>query len=90
MIKRVYGIPGDEICRSKKAIFVNDRRVVEAQNYARNGAQLPRWEGCFKLKSDEYFLLNSHPNSLDGRYFGSTHASDLDGVAHLIIRVGYL
>ena len=88
LIKRVYGIPGDQICRSKNAIFVNEIRVAEVHNIARNGAELPRWEGCFELSSDEYFLLNTHPNSLDGRYFGATHSSDLDGAARLIIRVG--
>ena len=90
LIKRVYGIPGDQICRSNNAIFVNELRVAEAHSFARNGAKLPRWKGCFQLSSDEYFLLNSHPNSLDGRYFGATKVGDLEGVAHLIIRVGDL
>lgn len=90
MIKRVLGIPGDQICRFKNAIFVNDEHVAGAKIFAKNRLKLPRWQGCFELKTDEYFLLNEHPDSLDGRYFGATKASDLEGTARLIIRIGDL
>ena len=90
LIKRVFGIPSDQICRSKNAVFVNDVHVADTKNFARNGLRLPHWQGCFELKTDEYFLLNEHPDSLDGRYFGATKASDLEGTARLIIRVGDL
>ncbi|WP_373007034.1 S26 family signal peptidase [Hyphomonas sp.] len=37
------------------------------------------------LGEDQLFLMNAHPDSLDGRYFGPVEINDLDGVARLIL-----
>ena len=42
---------------------------------------LPVLEGCSVLQEDQFFLLNKHPDSLDGRYFGAIERSELVGVA---------
>jgi type IV secretory pathway protease TraF len=46
---------------------------------------MPRWQGCIRLRSGQYFLLmTDSPASFDGRYFGISTASDIIGPAWLI------
>jgi len=84
LVKRIAGLPGDEICREKETILINESVVAEAILEASGGLELPRWQGCHMLQNGEVFLLNDHPRSLDGRYFGVVKESDLDGVAILL------
>ena len=42
------------------------------------------WEGCKVLEADEVFLLNPHPRSIDGRYFGPIKIGDLGGTLVLL------
>ena len=84
IIKRVVASEGDEICRENLVISVNDTAIAEALETDFYGEKLPSWSGCRKLKANQYFLINNHPHSLDGRYFGPEQASDLAGSARLI------
>lgn len=86
IIKRVRALKGDEICREDYAVSINGEPVAIAREHDRSGRELPVWQGCSTLKSDEIFLLNDHPNSLDGRYFGATNISDISGTATLLWR----
>jgi len=86
IIKRVRGVHGDEICRVGTRILIEDDDVATALETDVEGKELPRWEGCLRLSEDDVFLLNDHPRSLDGRYFGATKLSDLDGSAVLLWR----
>lgn len=88
IIKRVAGVPGDEICRKSERIFINSALVAVALETDSAGRELPRWSGCTTLGDGEFFLLNDHARSLDGRYFGATKAEDIDGKAHLLWSVG--
>lgn len=88
IIKRVAGVPGDEICREGEFVFVNNMLVAVALETDSAGRSLPAWSGCITLLEGEFFLLNDHPRSLDGRYFGATKAEDIDGKARLLWSVG--
>lgn len=81
LMKRVAALPGAEICRHSGVIFINGERVAIARQRDASGMELPVWSGCRRLENDELFLLNPHPRSLDGRYFGPTRMRDVDGVA---------
>lgn len=85
MIKQVAGVVGDEICRKGTLISINGRPAASALAQDSLDRSLPVWQGCHTLKDSEVFLLNPHPRSLDGRYFGMTETSDLDGVATLLL-----
>ncbi len=84
LVKRIAGLPGDEICREDETILINQTVVADALVEAPAGLKLPRWQGCHVLQDGEVFLLNDHPRSLDGRYFGIMQDSDLEGVATLL------
>ena len=81
LVKRIAALPGDEICRENETILINQSVAAEALLEASGGLELPRWQGCHVLQDGEAFLLNEHPRSLDGRYFGAMERSDLVGVA---------
>lgn len=85
-IKRITAIPGDEICRRDSQVFINGRPVASALARDSLGRLMPVWRGCFTLVGDEFFVLNAHPASFDGRYFGAVSAAQIDAVAVLIWR----
>jgi conjugative transfer signal peptidase TraF len=84
LIKRVAGVPGDEICREDERVFINGALAAVALRTDFTGRKLPSWSGCKRLEDGEFFLLNDHPRSLDGRYFGATKAEDIGGKARLL------
>ncbi len=84
MIKRVMAFHGDEVCRDGSDVFINEKYVATAQSLDALGRNLPIWSGCYVLGADDVFLLNVHPHSLDGRYFGVMSSIDIDGGAKLI------
>ncbi len=84
LVKQIVALPGDEICREDETILINQTVVAEALVEASGGLELPRWHGCHVLESGEVFLLNDHPRSLDGRYFGVMKEGDLDGMAAVL------
>ncbi len=81
LLKQTSGVPGDIVCRNGQTILINGEAVASAHLIDSTGRILPDWEGCFRLSEDQVFLLNTHPDSLDGRYFGITKKDELDGVA---------
>lgn len=88
LIKRVAAVAGDEICRHGRAVSIDGIFAAKALASDSRGRELPRWEGCFTLRADEFFLLNDHPRSLDGRYFGATKREEILGKARLLMRTG--
>ena len=84
LLKKIAALSGDEICRVDDVISVNGKNIGRAKTIDSRGRSLPVWTGCQVLSEAEVFLMNPHPDSLDGRYFGATDLSDLDGVAALI------
>ena len=86
LLKHVVGKSGVRICRSGDIISVDARPVATALFSDRLGRPLPVWQGCRTLRDGELFLLNSaHPDSLDGRYFGSLPDAAVLGRARPIL-----
>jgi len=81
LIKGVSALSGDEICRMNERIMINKTHVANVLLEDSQGRSMPRWSGCFTLRYDEFFLLNAHEKSLDGRYFGATKRGEIIGVA---------
>jgi len=70
LIKRVVGVTGDRICRHGQEIMIDGVTVAAAQMRDGQGRELPEWQGCHILTTDNVFLLQDHPHSFDSRYFG--------------------
>ena len=81
LIKRVFALSGDEVCRMGEAVFVNKKQVATARTQDSEGRSLPVWQGCITLTGDQFFALMDHPNSFDGRYFGPLNTGDVIGIA---------
>jgi len=70
LIKRVAGIDGDVICRCGLTVSINAIAVAMVEKADGLGRPLPDWQGCRVLSEGQVFLLQDHPRSFDGRYFG--------------------
>lgn len=70
LIKQIAGGPGDEICRIGLEIRINGATIAMAQSVDGSGREMPVWSGCHVLPEGSVFLLQDHPQSFDGRYFG--------------------
>ena len=71
LLKRVMGLPGQDVCRLRDAITVDGVPLGEALPRDRVGRDLPVWQGCRRIPPGELFLMNPDVgDSLDGRYFG--------------------
>ncbi|MEP7457621.1 S26 family signal peptidase [Phyllobacterium sp. SB3] len=82
LMKRVAGLPGQEVCRHGHAITVDDVPMGDALDRDRLGRPLPLWQGCRRIANGEVFLMNwSVRDSLDGRYFGPIPANAVIGRA---------
>ena len=81
LIKRVYALTGDKVCREKNDIFVNGKLVARALVTDKEGRLLPVWQGCTTLNQDQFFAMMDAPDSFDGRYFGPLNKGDVIGIA---------
>jgi conjugative transfer signal peptidase TraF len=82
ILKRVLGLPGQEVCRNGGTITVDGVEMGEALERDSIGRDLPVWRGCRVIGDGELFLMNWEVrDSLDGRYLGPTPASAVIGRA---------
>lgn len=82
LLKRVMGLPGQEVCRLSNAITVDGVPLGEALRRDRLGRDLPVWQGCRRIAPGHLFLMNPDvSDSLDGRYFGPIPATAVIGRA---------
>lgn len=88
VIKRVAGVAGDEVCRGGAEVRINGALAAMAHGRDPVGRPLPVWHGCRVLGGDELFLLNAHPDSFDGRYFGPLPREVVIGRVHPLGGVG--
>ena len=82
LLKRVLGLPGQEVCRTGRTITVDGIEMGAALERDRIGRDLPTWQGCRRIHTGEVFLMNWQVrDSLDGRYFGLTSTDRIIGHA---------
>lgn len=86
MIKRIIGLPGEEVAFKNDHLYINDRYMKEPflkKSYIKDQLkkyQMTQYTNDFKiqLRRDEYFILGDHrPMSYDSRYFGPVHLEDI-------------
>jgi conjugative transfer signal peptidase TraF len=71
LLKHIAALSGQTVCRTSRAIFIDEHAFAFARDRDHLGRTLPTWKGCRTLRAGEVFLLNVNvPDSFDGRYFG--------------------
>lgn len=82
LLKRVLGLPGQQVCRLRSTITMNGIEMGEALERDSLSRDLPVWQGCRVIGDDQLFLMNWEVrDSLDGRYFGPIPAVSVIGRA---------
>ncbi len=82
LMKRIAGLPGQQVCRTDRTITVDGIEMGEALKRDRLGRDLPVWRGCRRFADGEVFLMNWETrDSLDGRYFGPLPMTSIIGRA---------
>ncbi|GEC17329.1 S26 family signal peptidase [Nitrobacter winogradskyi] len=82
LIKRVFALGGETVCREGRIIIAYGGRYAVAREHDSRGRPLPIWQGCRKLHHGEVFLMNwDAPDSFDGRYFGPLPVTTIVGRA---------
>lgn len=79
LIKRVIGLPGEEIVVSGTQVYVDGNHLAES--YLAAGRSSTTW-GPFTLGPDEYLMLgDNRTNSNDSRFFGPVSSDAVIGKA---------
>jgi conjugative transfer signal peptidase TraF len=81
LIKPVAAGAGDTVCRHGSLVTINGRIAAHARTLDAVGRTLPAWSGCFRLGSDDIFVLSADPDSFDSRYIGPIDRAHVVGFA---------
>ncbi|PTN12446.1 conjugative transfer signal peptidase TraF [Nitrosomonas aestuarii] len=80
LLKQVYAVENDHVRIDRKGISINGELLPNTAQVTTNPAviQLPQYTLDTVLNEFEYLLLaDLHPHSLDARYFGPSHQSQI-------------
>ena len=81
LLKHIAAQAGQTVCRFGHTVIVDGVVTGKARDRDSRGRDLPVWNGCRTLGNGEILLLNPHPDSLDGRYFGPLSVTSVLGRA---------
>ena len=84
LVKRVAAMQGSRVCASRARIIVNGRTVAHRRKRDAEGRLMPWWNGCRRLRSGQFLLLNRPAGSFDSRYFGPVGKEAILGKAVLL------
>ncbi|MEX2054493.1 MAG: signal peptidase I [Candidatus Colwellbacteria bacterium] len=80
-IKRIIGLPGEEVIVSDNKVFVGGKQLSE--EYLSNGTRMADTPP-FQLGADEYFVMgDNRPSSFDSRNWGPLGRHQIVGVVRI-------
>ena len=80
IIKRVIGLPGEEVSCEDGKLFVNGKEIKDSYGIGLTD------DFVFEVPKGEYFVLgDNRENSMDSRYFGSFKKEDILGKTKLVL-----
>lgn len=82
ILKKVVGIENDIFTTKKddlffKILFKNGKRINIIKEKDSLGRQLPQIKEKIIVKNGEIFVMGTHTNSFDSRYFGTIYIKDI-------------
>ena len=85
LIKRIIGMPGDEIEMKGRTVYVNGRPLKEGYTQYIDSGSIYDHFGPYEVKQDEYFAMgDNRDNSQDSRFWGSVPREYILGRALVI------
>lgn len=81
LLKHVAAMNGEFVCRRGSVVVIDRRHIVIALGSDRHGNPLPAWRGCLRLRGGQVFVLGTHSESFDSRYFGPLASEQIIGHA---------
>jgi signal peptidase I len=82
LIKRVIGLPNENVVIRDGRVYINGRRLDES--YVKEYCTYLSCNGEWQLGPDEYFVLgDNRSHSLDSHEFGPVPASSIKGIARV-------
>lgn len=88
-IKRIIGIPGDEIMLKDGSYYINGKKLDESaylqDSVITNGGSYMHEGQTITVKEDQYFVSgDNRPNSSDSREFGTISIDKIKGKAWIV------
>lgn len=85
-VKRVVGVPGDEVSCEGRQFVIDGEVVAVAKEVSQSGVPLGRGP-CGVVPDGHFFVLTPHPDGFDSRYkeIGYVARDRVRGVAHPIL-----
>jgi len=82
-IKRLIGLPGEEVKISRGSLFINGKAIDQTKwNLIADKSNF----GPFKVPADSYFFLgDNRPDSFDSRFWGAVPKKNVIGKAEFIV-----
>jgi signal peptidase I len=92
LVKRVIGLPGDDLTSKGNTIYVNGKKLAQPWSHYE---PLGRRIGNVHVPANHYFMMgDNQPASCDSRYWGTIPRSSIIGKAFIRIwplsRIGFL
>ena len=84
LVKRIAAMQGGRVCALRTRIIVHGRTVAHRRKRDAQGRLMPWWNGCRRLQSGQFLLLNRPAGSFDSRYFGPVGNEAILGKAVLL------
>jgi conjugative transfer signal peptidase TraF len=87
LLKPIAAGPGDTVDTTGGAVVINSVVVPHSAMLAHDsqGRAVDAWRAKRVLGADEFFVLSTRiPNSLDSRYFGPIHRSQIESVRRCV------